>query len=63
MILINQEDLAFEIDTSFTTLWDHKVAQVLANVLLTSFLNKKLEELEKKEFVNYNQRGKTVNAV
>ena len=54
VILINQEDLAFEIDTSFTTLWDHKVAQVLANVLLTSFLNKKLEELEKKEFVNYN---------
>ncbi|HAP18185.1 MAG TPA: hypothetical protein DCR38_10555, partial [Butyricimonas virosa] len=38
VILINQEDLAFEIDTSFTTLWDHKVAQVLANVLLTSFL-------------------------
>ena len=54
VILINQEDLAFEIDTSFTTLWDHKVSQVLANVLLTSFLNKKLEELEKKEFVNYN---------
>ena len=54
LLKIDREDLAFEIDTTFTTLWDHKVAQVLANVLLTSFLNKKLEELEKKELVNYN---------
>ena len=36
VILINQEDLAFEIDTSFTTLWDHKVAQVLAVCKLQS---------------------------
>lgn len=53
-IMIDREDLAFEIDTSFTTMWDHRVAQVLANVLLASYLNKKLDELGKNELQNYN---------